>query len=217
MKVELISHTSSVDLLPEEIIVYTARVSNPENQMNMETADRLIAFLIKHKHWSPFEMVDMTVSIETSRAIAQQILRHRSFSFQEFSQRYSKATEFEPVQLRKQAEKNRQSSTESFNPKMFNTLEGIIDAQKLIEEHIMYSERLYKDLLDKGVAKECARMVLPLTTQTKIYMKGSVRSWIHYLQIRCAENTQLEHREIALAISDIFKNLFPNISKSLNL
>jgi len=217
MKVELISHTSSVDLLPEEIIVYTARVSNPENQMNMETADRLIAFLIKHKHWSPFEMVDMTVSIETSRAIAQQILRHRSFSFQEFSQRYSKATEFEPVQLRKQAEKNRQSSTESFNPKMFNTLEGIIDAQKLIEEHIMYSERLYKDLLDKGVAKECARMVLPLTTQTKIYMKGSVRSWIHYLQIRCAENTQLEHREIALAISDIFKNLFPNISKSLTL
>jgi len=217
MKVELISHTSNVDLLPEEIIVYTARVSNPENQMNMETADRLIAFLIKHKHWSPFEMVDMTVSIETSRAIAQQILRHRSFSFQEFSQRYSKATEFEPVQLRKQAEKNRQSSTESFNPKMFNTLEGIIDAQKLIEEHIMYSERLYKDLLDKGVAKECARMVLPLTTQTKIYMKGSVRSWIHYLQIRCAENTQLEHREIALAISDIFKNLFPNISKSLNL
>ena len=217
MKVELISHTSSVDLLPEEIIVYTARVSNPENQMNMETADRLIAFLIKHKHWSPFEMVDMTVSIETSRAIAQQILRHRSFSFQEFSQRYSKATEFEPVQLRKQAEKNRQSSTESFNPKMFNTLEGIIDAQKLIEEHIMYSERLYKDLLDKGVAKECARMILPLTTQTKIYMKGSVRSWIHYLQIRCAENTQLEHREIALAISDIFKNLFPNISKSLTL
>jgi len=227
MKVELVSKTtSSIEGVSsaEELVVYTARVSNPSNQMNMETADRLIAYLIKNKHWSPFEMVDMTVSIETSRAIAQQILRHRSFSFQEFSQRYAEVTNFEPIQLRKQAATNRQSSSEEFNPHLLEFTDpndptkvlGYFSAKEVIEAHIKDSERIYKELLKQGVAKECARMVLPLTTQTKIYMKGSVRSWIHYLQIRCDEHTQLEHRQIALEIAKIFESNFPNIAKALN-
>jgi len=190
----------------EELIVYIARVSNPSNQMNTETSDKLISYLIKNKHWSPFEMVDMTVEIVTSRAIAQQILRHRSFSFQEFSQRYAEVTEMEPIQIRKQADKNRQSSTEEIDS---------VDILNEIGRHIIDSEELYKKLIDYGVAKECARMVLPLTTQTKIYMKGSIRSWIHYLQIRCDEHCQLEHRQIAIFIKDIFIEEFPNISKSI--
>lgn len=215
MQVKLISLTedrTNQQLTGESLIVYIARVSNPSNQMNHETADKLIAYLVKNKHWSPFEMVDMTVEIVTSRAIAQQILRHRSFSFQEFSQRYAVATEMEPVQLRKQADKNRQSSTEIFNP-MLDGFFTQVTADKAIDDAVKHCEDVYKRLLDAGVAKECARMVLPLTTQTKIYMKGSVRSWIHYLQIRCDEHTQLEHREIALAIMEIFKTQFPNIAK----
>ena len=224
MQVKLVSLTESLveekKLTAEELIVYVARVSNPSNQLNSETSDKLIKYLIKNKHWSPFEMVDMTVEIVTSRAIAQQILRHRSFSFQEFSQRYSEATDFEPVQLRKQAEKNRQSSTEDFNPKLdssyfFKAEYGTPLALDLINQHIKASEHIYKVLLENGVAKECARMVLPLTTQTKIYMKGSIRSWIHYLQIRTDEHTQLEHRQIALEIEKILKQEFPNIFKAL--
>lgn len=207
-------------LTPEQLIVYIARVSNPSNQMNTETIDKLLGYLIKNKHWSPFEMVDMCVEIVTSRGIAQQILRHRSFSFQEFSQRYAEVTEFEPIQLRKQADKNRQSSTEAFDPiidvSMYNEYENEMSSSQLIQNHIDYSEGLYKQLLSKGVAKECARFVLPLTTQTKIYMKGSIRSWIHYLQIRLDEHTQLEHRQIAQQIQHIFVNQFPNISKSLS-
>lgn len=221
MNVKLISITESfIDekdtagrLTAEELIVYIARVSNPGNQINKETSDKLISYLIKNKHWSPFEMVDMTVEIVTSRAIAQQILRHRSFSFQEFSQRYAEVTEMEEVQLRKQADKNRQSSTEEFDKTIF--VEGNpISSCVAIFNHIKKSQDLYKELLDNGVAKECARMILPLTTQTKIYMKGSVRSWIHYLQIRCDEHTQFEHREIALAIKKIFAENFPNINKN---
>lgn len=218
MNVKLVSLTKSMveekELSPEELIVYVARVSNPSNQLNTETADKLTAYLIKNKHWSPFEMVDMCVEIVTSRGIAQQILRHRSFSFQEFSQRYAEVTNMEPVQLRRQAAKNRQSSTDVFNP---NLNGNNISALRLIENHLKESEFLYKSLLDAGVAKECARFVLPITTQTKIYMKGSIRSWIHYLQIRCDEHTQLEHRQIALAILDIFKINFPNISKALEI
>jgi thymidylate synthase (FAD) len=223
MQTQLISVTKSllteIELMPEELIVYIARVSNPANQSNSESAHKLINYLIKNKHWSPFEMVDMTVEIITSRGIAQQILRHRSFSYQEFSQRYAVVTEMEPVQLRQQADKNRQSSTEIFDPKIsIDAGNDIVKdtASLAIQDHLSYSENLYKSLLKAGVAKECARFVLPITTQTRLYMKGSIRSWIHYLQIRCDEHTQLEHREIALSILDIFKTQFPNISKALS-
>lgn len=227
MEVKLISLTQDVlaqapgterggNMTPEELIVYIARVSNPSNQMNLKTADKLLTYLIKNKHWSPFEMVDMTVSITTSRAIAQQILRHRSFSFQEFSQRYATVTEMEPVVLRKQADKNRQSSTEEFNPIVHVSQSSYSGrAGDAIAAHLKISEALYKELLVQGVAKECARFVLPLTTQTKIYMKGSVRSWIHYLLIRTDGHTQKEHHDIALSILEIFKASFPNISKAL--
>lgn len=219
MNVKLVSLTKSMvdekELSAEELIVYVARVSNPSNQLNSETSDKLTAYLVKNKHWSPFEMVDMTVEIITSRGIAQQILRHRSFSFQEFSQRYAAVTDFEPIQLRKSGTTNRQSSLEVFNPNI-DYANGV-DANTIIDAHLSESEKLYKSLLNAGVAKECARFVLPITTQTKIYMKGSIRSWIHYLQIRCDEHTQLEHREIALEISDIFKTNFPNIFKALEL
>jgi len=197
---------------PEELIVYTARVSNPENRMNMETADKLLKYLIKHKHWSPFEMVDLTVEIKTSRAIAAQILRHRSFSFQEFSQRYSAVAEIETIQLRAAGATNRQSSLEPCNPTLFNSP---LYAEDIINEHLENSQQLYEELINKGVAKECARMVLPLATSSTLYVKGSVRSWIHYLQIRCDETTQLEHREIALNILDIFKVQFPNIYQAI--
>lgn len=216
MKVKLISLTKSTieekELTAEELIVYTARVSNPSNQLNTATADKLISYMVRNKHWSPFEMCDMCVEITTSRAIAQQILRHRSFSFQEFSQRYAEATEFEPIQLRKAGATNRQSSLEVFDPS-----EGNIKASQLIEQHVQVSNDLYNALLGAGVAKECARFVLPLNTQTKLYMKGSVRSWVHYLQVRLDEHTQLEHREVAEAIRPIFQKNFPNISKALEL
>ena len=224
MNVRLVSITKSMveekELSPEELIVYVARVSNPSNQLNSETSDKLTAYLVKNKHWSPFEMVDMCVEIVTSRGIAQQILRHRSFSFQEFSQRYAEVTDMEPVQLRQQAASNRQSSTEEFDPEInVDAGSDIVpyeQASLAIADHLQYSENLYKALLSAGVAKECARFVLPITTQTKIYMKGSIRSWIHYLQIRCDAHTQLEHRQIAMGILEIFKLNFPNIYKSLN-
>lgn len=220
MNVKLVSLTHSQveekQLSPEELIVYVARVSNHSNQLNSETSDKLIAYLVKNKHWSPFEMVDMCVEIVTSRGIAQQILRHRSFSFQEFSQRYAEVTDMEPVQLRRQADKNRQSSTDDSDPVIdLGNISGI--ASEMIRDHIYNSEKLYKALIKEGIAKECARFVLPITTQTKVYMKGSVRSWIHYLQIRADSHTQLEHQQIALAILDIFKQQFPNISKALTL
>ena len=217
MNVRLVSTTASIDpadLTAEELIVYIARVSNPDNQMNTETSDRLIAYLIKNKHWSPFEMVDMTVEIKTSRAIAQQILRHRSFSFQEFSQRYSAVTAMEPVQLRKAGATNRQSSTEEDDP-LIRMRRGTYKASDIVIHANEHCIEVYNELLKAGIAKECARMVLPLTTETTLYMKGSVRSWIHYLQIRCGAHTQLEHREIANAIAGIFDIEFPNIAKAL--
>ena len=164
-------------------------------------------------------MVDMTVEIVTSRAIAQQILRHRSFSFQEFSQRYAEVTNMERVQLRKAGTTNRQSSTEPFNPTLpiSPTSIATTNASSKIADYIREGQDLYKELLDAGIAKECARMVLPLTTQTTIYMKGSVRSWIHYLQIRCDQHTQLEHREVAESIRDIFAAEFPVIKEALGL
>lgn len=209
MQVKLISITQSVveDLTPEELIVYVARVSNPSNQLNKATAERLIRYIIKHKHWSPFEMVDMTVEIKTSLAIATQILRHRSFCFQQFSARYSEVVDVEPLQLREQAEKNRQSSA---NPITDAGLEAAVSLS------LRSTFDLYKRLLDEGVAKECARMILPQTSQTTLYMKGSVRSWIHYLDIRCQEDTQLEHRQVAEAIRGIFNANFPVIAKAMS-
>lgn len=190
----------------EDIIAYCARVSNPTNQMNTETAPRLLRFLIKHKHWSPFELANMCVEIQTSRAIAAQILRHRSFSFQEFSQRYSKATEMEPLELRAPAEKNRQSSSEIVQDEYFN---------KMAAAFLEGSKQMYDQLIAAGVAKECARMILPLNTQTTMYMNGSIRSWIHYIDLRTEENTQKEHREIAEAVKSIFIENFPTVSEAL--
>jgi thymidylate synthase (FAD) len=190
----------------EDIIAYCARVSNPTNQMNTETAPRLLRFLIKHKHWSPFELANMCVEIQTSRAIAAQILRHRSFSFQEFSQRYSKATEMEPLELRAPAEKNRQSSSEIVQDEYFNRM-----AAAFLEG----SKQMYDQLIAAGVAKECARMILPLNTQTTMYMNGSIRSWIHYIDLRTEENTQKEHREIAEAVKAVFVENFPTVSEAL--
>lgn len=223
MNVNLVSITKSLleekELTVEELIVYIARVSNPSNQLNSDTSDRLINYMIKNKHWSPFEMVDMTVEIQTSRGIAQQILRHRSFSFQEFSQRYAEVTEMEDIQLRKSGATNRQSSLEPFDPMLIrhenNGTNTELDASEAINDHITSAQNLYRTLIEAGVAKECARFVLPLTTSTTIYMKGSIRSWIHYLQIRTDEHTQLEHREIAQAIKAIFRTNFPNIDKAL--
>lgn len=215
MRVKLISITESCiaekSLSPEELIVYVARVSNPGNQLNSETAHKLIAYLIKNKHWSPFEMVDMTVEIVTSRAIAQQILRHRSFSFQEFSQRYATANEVEPVELRWQAESNRQSSSQPVTGNDYSHF------QERVMDVVVLAQEVYQEMLAAGVARECARMVLPLTTQTTLYMKGSVRSWIHYLQVRCDEHTQLEHRQVALKIKDIFAAHFPNIHQAMKV
>ena len=210
MNVELISLTKPFNCQStdssEDLISYCARVSNPENQNNTDTSPRLLKFLIKHKHWSPFEMVDMTLEIKTSRAIAAQILRHRSFSFQEFSQRYSEAIKMEDVQIRKQAVKNRQSSTDEFE-----------NSQLLakVREHTAKGFSLYKELIKSGAAKESARMILPLTTETTMYMKGSIRSWIHYIDLRVKENTQKEHRDIALKCKKIFIDHFPNVADAL--
>jgi thymidylate synthase (FAD) len=213
MNVKLISLSNPVTTginNPEELIAYCARVSNPSNQLNTETAPKLLAYLIKHKHWSPFEMVSMCMEIQTSRAIAAQILRHRSFSFQEFSQRYSTATELERIELRKQGKTNRQVGDEPLN--ISEHLEVFEEIDRLQQESL----DLYSKLINKGIAKECARMVLPLNTSTTMYMSGSIRSWIHYIDLRANEDTQKEHREIAFKIKDIFINNFPNTSKALS-
>ena len=191
----------------EELIAYCARVSNPSNQMNMETAPRLLKYLIKHKHWSPFEMVDMTVEIKTSRAIAAQILRHRSFSFQEFSQRYSSVTEIEPIELRKQAETNRQSSEEVVDEPVINNV---------VNYAVEHAVKTYEKLITEGVAREQARMVLPLAAQSCLYMKGSIRSWVHYIDLRTQQDTQKEHRLIAEECKNIFMVNFPSTSDALN-
>jgi len=221
MKVKLISTTAPLrprhdsPNTAEELIAYCARVSNPKNQNNKATAPKLLKFLIKHKHWSPFELANMCVEIKTSRAIAAQILRHRSFSFQEFSQRYSEATEFEDTQLRRRAEKNRQSSEEEIDPKLTDNYKNI-PASVAVRDYLWKGKALYDELIEEGVAKECARMVLPLATETTMYMNGTVRSWIHYIQLRTEENTQKEHRDIANEIKDIFISEFPDTSEALD-
>lgn len=195
----------------EELIAYMARVSNPSNQTNTQTSARLIKYLIDHQHWSPFEMVNMCVEINTTRSIAAQILRHRSFSFQEFSQRYAQVTEVAAVpDLRRQDLKNRQNSIDDLNP---------YDVQGLkteIARHFVESEKLYNRLLEFGVAKECAREVLPLATPTRLYMNGTIRSWIHYCQLRCANGTQEEHRIIARGAYKLLQEHLPNVCLALS-
>lgn len=192
----------------EKSIVYMARVSNPANQANTETSAKLIRYLIKHKHWSPFEMASMAVEINTSRAIAAQILRHRSFSFQEFSQRYSSVEDLKPLELpmlRRQDSKNKQASHDDLDPEL------VKDLQTKIALHYDIAQSLYLSLLGAGVAKECAREVLPLGTPTRLYMAGTIRSWIHYLEVRCGVETQLEHRLVANGIKELFRENLPSI------
>lgn len=190
----------------EDLIVYCARVSNPNNQHNVDTGAKLLRYCIQHGHWSVFEQASMTVEITTSRAISAQILRHRSFHFQEFSQRYAEVPEFELPQMRRQAGKNRQSSTEIMDPFDMDVSPG-----RLLE----YVKTAYEALIKNGVARECARMILPMCSQTVVYMSGTVRDWIHYLALRTKEDTQLEHREIAQAIQNIFEAEFPVIALAL--
>lgn len=190
----------------EDLMVYCARVSNPSNQLNTATGASLLAYCIRHGHWSVFETASMTVEITTSRAIAAQILRHRSFSFQEFSQRYSEAPGIEPVELRRQADKNRQSSSETM-PMGYTQL--------ILCDAFHSAQVFYNALLKAGVARECARMVLPLATTTTLYMTGSVRSWIHYMAQRLNEHTQKEHRLIAEQVQTIFAAQFPVVSQAL--
>ena len=193
----------------EDFVVYCARVSNPSNQFNSETGDKLISYCIKHQHWSIFEQAFCTFEIVTSRAIAAQILRHRSFTFQEFSQRYSTATQLEDLYFRKQGKTNRQVGDEEYP--MSQNLDVMVQVREAQQKCL----KVYDKLLENGIAKECARMILPLNTQTTLYMSGSVRSFIHYIQLRSKEDTQKEHRCIALAMKDIFNKTFPSIAKAL--
>ena len=193
----------------EQLIAYMARVSNPANQDNPNSA-KLIKYLITHKHWSPFEMMNMCVEIETTRSVAAQILRHRSFSFQEFSQRYAKVTETGVIpQLRRQDTTNRQNSIDDLD--FYTTKKFTIRINDLFEA----SERLYNEMLEAGVAKECARDVLPLSTGTKLYMNGTLRSWLHYCDLRCANGTQYEHKLIADQVKGLIKQQFPTISVAM--
>ena len=201
--VKLISATPKA----EELISYCARVSNPSNQDNPES-ERLIRYLIKHKHWSPFEMAHVVMEINTTRAIAAQILRHRSFSFQEFSQRYADVSLMDfarPPHLRRQDTKNRQNSIDDLNPEKTGAL------YRQISRLYAESEDLYRELISNGVAKECAREILPLGTPSRLYMSGSVRSWLHYIDLRRANGTQLEHQQIALEAEKVLRGVVPNV------
>jgi thymidylate synthase (FAD) len=195
----------------EEMIVKMARVSAPKNQDNMDTAPRLLKYLIKNKHWSPFEMANMCVEIETTRAISPQILRHRSFSFQEFSQRYADTSELGSAvipHLRRQDLKNRQNSIDDIPVEMLGNY------YRRISELYENAEHLYREMVSNGIAKECARSILPLSTQTRLFMNGTLRSFIHYLQVRTDPSTQMEHRQIALEIQKIFCQQFPIIGEA---
>ena len=207
MNVKLVTVTPDA----EQLMAYIARVSNPSNQDNEKYAG-LLKYCIKHNHWSVFEQSSMTLEIETTRAIAAQILRHRSFTFQEFSQRYAASTAFGDIdlpELRKQDLKNRQNSTDDLDPKMVEKFE------KQMITLFSSSKALYEQMLSQGVAKECARMVLPLCTPTRIYMTGSCRSWIHYINLRSAHGTQKEHMEIAEECRKVFTEQFPSVSEAL--
>ena len=207
MQVSLVSITPDA----EKTMAHIARVSNPNNQDNPNYAG-LLRYCIKHNHWSVFEQSSMTLQIETTRAIAAQILRHRSFTFQEFSQRYAKSNELGKIELpdlRKQDLKNRQNSTDDLDPFVKQKLE----AQMITL--FSSAQSLFNQMIDEGVAKECARMVLPLCTPTKIYMTGSCRSWIHYIYLRSAHGTQKEHMDIAEECRKVFTEQFPTVSEAL--
>jgi thymidylate synthase (FAD) len=212
MKVELLSYTQPAQHFAEnltELIAFCARVSNPSNQANHETSDKLIRYLIKHQHWSPLEMVNICLEIETTRDIARQILRHRSFSFQEFSQRYAVADlGFEFKEARLQDEKNRQNSIEVNDAKLQLNWETQQDYV------IAAAQKTYRWALEHGIAKEQARAVLPEgITVSRLYMNGTLRSWVHYIQLRSGVETQKEHREIALACVDAIEPIFPMITE----
>ncbi len=206
--VKLISVTPDA----EKHMAYCARVSNPNNQEN-EKFSGLLKYCVKHQHWSIFEQAFMTLEINTSRGIAAQILRHRSFTYQEFSQRYADSSllgETIPLpELRRQDEKNRQNSIDDLDPFEVQVLER--QMQTLFDSAMA----LYQQMLKRGVAKECARFVLPLATPTKIYMTGSVRSWIHYIDLRSANGTQKEHMDIALAAKKVFTEQFPAVAEAM--
>lgn len=202
MNVKLVSVTPDA----EKNIMYMARVSNPKNQDSSNT--KLLDYCIRNEHWSVFEMSNLTVEIETSRGIAAQILRHKSFSFQEYSLRYAKALGFETYPARRQDVKNRQNSIDDMteqDKKWFK------DAQEKIQG---LCNAFYEEGLKRNIAKEQCRFLLPLSTKTRMYMNGTVRSWLHFLDLRCQESTQLEHREIADKIKEIFCEQFPNISRA---
>ena len=208
MNVKLVTVTTKA----EETMGYVARVSNPKNQDNPKVAG-LLSYCIKHGHWSVFEQAHLTVEIETTRGLAAQILRHRSFTYQEFSQRYADSSMLSKViplpELRRQDDKNRQNSIDDLDPFV------VQDFDLKMQRHFVEGMKLYKDMLDAGVAKECARFVLPLATPTKLYMTGSVRSWIHYINLRSAHGTQKEHMEIAENCRTIFNEQFPIVAEAL--
>jgi thymidylate synthase (FAD) len=207
-QVKLISITPDA----ETMMAYIARVSNPNNQDNPNYAG-LLKYCIKHNHWSVFEQATMTLEIETTRGIAAQILRHRSFTFQEFSQRYADtnliAEDIPLPELRRQDTKNRQNSTDDLPADL------TVQLYSKIQDHFNAAQNLYKELLDAEVAKECARFVLPLAVPTRIYMTGSCRSWIHYINLRSAHGTQKEHMIIAEGCKEVFKEQFPSVSEAL--
>ena len=197
----------------EQHMGYVARVSNPKNQDNPNVAG-LLKYCIKHGHWSVFEQAFMTVEINTTRGLAAQILRHRSFTYQEFSQRYADSSMLGDViplpELRRQDDKNRQNSIDDIDPLM------VQDFNAKMQKHFVDGMKLYKEMLDAGVAKECARFVLPLATPTRIYMTGSVRSWIHYIDLRSAHGTQKEHMDVAEGVRGIFTEQFPVVAEALD-
>ena len=208
MSVRLISVTPDA----EKTMGYVARVSNPSNQENPKVAG-LLKYCVKHQHWSVFEQAFMTLEIETTRGLAAQILRHRSFTYQEFSQRYADSSLLGKTiplpELRRQDTKNRQNSIDDIDPFTVQKY------QMLMQDHFKDAMELYQKMLDEGIAKECARFVLPLATPTRLYMSGSCRSWIHYINLRSANGTQKEHMDIAEACKQIFVEQFPTVSEAL--
>ena len=208
MNVKLVSVTPDA----EKTMAYVARVSNPKNQDNEKFAG-LLRYCIKHGHWSVFEQAHMTVEINTTRGLAAQILRHRSVTYQEFSQRYADSSllgeEIPLPALRSQDLKNRQNSVDDVDPLV------VQDFNSKIQKYFVDGMKLYKEMLDAGIAKECARFVLPLATPTRLYMTGSVRSWIHYINLRSAHGTQKEHMDLVENVRSIFKDQFPTVSEAL--
>jgi len=218
MKVKLISYSQPAegDMNAEDLIAYCARVSNPSNQANTETSERLLTYLAKEKHWSPFEMVSACLEIETTRDIARQILRHRSFSFQEFSQRYADPTKDLAInnfrEARLQDTKNRQNSIET------DDIDLKLEWLKKQSEVSLAAKETYLWAIENGIAKEQARAVLPEgTTESRMYMNGTLRSWIHYIELRSGNGTQKEHREIAIACANELEKVFPIMKKFISV